>query len=104
MGVFGQGYQRYLLVFFVIGSVALLFPTTDIHEYLPSGARSKSPERYNIPPGARTRKILDQAKKAIGEAEPGEALRRLSELNLTALEAEIDLLSGRILTGKPPLY
>jgi len=42
LNTFGEGYQNYLLGFFVIGSAVLLFLTTDIGKSLWPGVKSKS--------------------------------------------------------------
>lgn len=94
--MFGEGYEGYLLGFFVVGSVVLLFLTTDIAQHMRPGAGPSKPDRYNIPPGAATRKQINLAKTAISEAEPEQALRCLSELKVQALDTEIDLLSSRL--------
>ena len=92
----GEGYQKYLLGVFVLGSVGVLFLTTDILKYLSPGAKPGKPDRYNIPPGPTTRRLLGLAKTAIAQADPGQALRHLADLKIPALNAEIDLLSSRL--------
>lgn len=93
---FGEGYQGYLLGFFIVGSVILLFLTTDIGNWLRPGASPKKTEKFNIPPGPSTRQTITQAKTHISQAEPEEALRLLSTFKILALDAEIDLLSSRL--------
>ncbi|MCK6691956.1 MAG: NACHT domain-containing protein [Thermoanaerobaculia bacterium] len=95
LSTFGEGYQGYLLVFFVVGSVILLFLTTDIGNWLRPSATPSKPDRFNIPPGAATRKQINLAKTAISEAEPEQALRHLSDLKVPALDTEIATLSSR---------
>lgn len=74
----------------------VLFLTTDIAKWLRPGTQAGKLAPFNIPPGPKSRQVLDQAKKAVADAEPGEALRVLSGLKLPALGAEIDLLSSRL--------
>ncbi len=95
LSTFGEGYQGYLLGFFVVGSIILLFLTTDIGNWLRPGATPSKSDRFNIPPGAATRKQINLAKTAISQAEPEQALRHLSELKVPALDTEIATLSSR---------
>lgn len=95
-GTFGEGYQRYVWGFFIIGASILLLRTTDIGNWLRPGAKPAKPDRYNIPPGPTTRAWIAEAKTHISQAEPDKALRFLSQFQIEALDAEIDLLSSRL--------
>ena len=92
----GEHYKYFLIVILTFCAVALVLLTTDLGKYFFPGAGKRSTDRFNIPPGPKSRHILDQAKAAIASAEPGEALRFLSDLKLSTLNTEIDLLSSRL--------
>ncbi len=93
---FGENYKYFLVAILPFCAVVLVLLTTDLGKYFLPGAGKKSTDRFNIPPGPKSRHILDQSKAAIASAEPGEALRFLSDLKLPALSTEIDLLSSRL--------
>ncbi|MCB0532065.1 MAG: hypothetical protein KDD14_07675 [Saprospiraceae bacterium] len=95
---FGEGYQRYVLGFFIVGAAILLLRTTDKGNWLWPAAKPAKPERYNIPPGPTTRAWITEAKTHISLADPDKALRFLSQFQIEALDAEIDLLSSRLAT------
>jgi len=70
--------------------------TTGLGKKILPGAGTAKPERYHIPPGPATRRLLDQARQALGAADPAGALQALSDMKVPALEPEIDLLGGRL--------
>lgn len=92
----GENYKYFLVAVLPFCAVVLVLLTTDLGKYFLLSAGEKSTDRFNIPPGPKSRHILDHAKAAIANAEPGEALRFLSELKLPSLGTEIDLLSSRL--------
>ena len=61
---FGEGYQRYLAGDVVLLLVVLLYFT----KWLRPGTAQSKADRVNIPPGAATRRLINLAKAAIGEA------------------------------------
>ncbi len=60
LSTFGEGYQGYLLGFFVVGSVVLLFLTTDIAQHLRPGAANAPPDRS---PGAPDPELVAKVRK-----------------------------------------
>ena len=93
----GENYKYFLVAILPFCAVVLVLLTTDLGKYFFPSNVGKSTDRFNIPPGPISRQILDQAKAAIANAEPGKALRFLSELKIPALSTEIDLLSSRLM-------
>ncbi len=92
---FGVEYQRYLMVGIVLGLVVMLFFTTDFRKWLWPGAAKSKADRFNIPPGAATRRLINLAKAAISEAEPEKSLQHLSGLKAPALDTQVVALNGR---------
>jgi len=92
---FGEGYQRYLVGVVVLGLVVLLFYTTDFRKWLRPGTPQSKADRFNIPPGAATRRLINLAKVAISEAEPEKSLQHLLGLKSPALDTLVVALNGR---------
>lgn len=88
---FGEGYQRYLAGDVVLLLVVLLYFT----KWLRPGTAQSKADRFNIPPGAATRRLINLAKAAIGEAEPEKSLQHLSGLKVSALDTQVVALNGR---------
>lgn len=65
-------------------------------KWLQPGKGASAKDHFNIPPGANTERLIHQAKVALSQAEPDQALQYLSDLNTPALDVEIDLQSGRL--------
>lgn len=64
LSTFGEGYQGYLLGFFVVGSVVLLFLTTDIAQHLRPGAGNTPPDRS---PGTPDPELVAKVRKYLNE-------------------------------------
>lgn len=64
LSTFGEGYQGYLLGFFVVGSVVLLFLTTDIAQHLRPGAGNTPPDRS---PGTPDPELVAKVRKYLTE-------------------------------------
>jgi len=93
----GENYKYFLVAILPFCAVVLVLLTTDLGKYFLPGAGKKSTDRFNIPPGPKSRQTLNQAKHEISQGEPGEALHHLSSLHLALLDKEIDLLNSRFI-------
>lgn len=96
LGTLGPNYPRYLIGFFIFGSVMLVFLTSDFSKNLFPGKRDDAVKKANIPWSVETATTVREAKAAIQNAVPEEALKKLFALKSPALDQELSLLANRL--------
>ncbi len=92
----GPNYPRYLIGFFIFGSVVLVFLTSGFSGNLFSNKRDEAIKKANIPWSIETATTVREAKAAIQNAVPEEALKKLFALKSPALDQELSLLANRL--------
>ncbi len=92
-GILGAHYKLYFVLFFIVGSLLLVFLNADF-----SGKRfiNRKAGGLIISWSRENAKLVRQAREAIKNAEPEEALKCLDGLKSPGLNEEITLLSGRL--------
>ncbi len=92
----GDSYQLYLICFFVVAVLLLAYLTSDSWRGNGDALQAKRSTSYNIPKTAANQSLLQQAKRAIGQAQLVDALQFLSQINTPSVLEAVSLLSARL--------
>jgi len=88
----GEDYKTYLILFFVVGSVLVVFLTSDLNIL----KKSKAPSNFNIVWNEENKALIQKAKKDIERARSADALKKLAQIDSEELQKYISKLKARL--------